>query len=461
MPERTDKPLSGSSSMANWTRVQIVALVLLTLVNLSNYLDRGVLAILQEPIKHDLHLQDWQLGLIGGPAFAVFYSVAGIPTARLADRIDRSRVLSIALAMWSLATALCGAAGGFVQLALARLGVGAGEGACSPVSHSLISDLFAPRQRGMALAILTTSIPIGHMMAPLIGAIAATALGWRMAFVAIGVPGIILAIVFRLMVDEPRHATRSANAPPAPATRFIDDLKLLAANPAFVWLFLATCFMGMAVTAVNVFTASFFLRTFHLSLGQAGLVIALGMGAAGFVGTFIGGWLADRFAGRFGRSYPLVVALAAALASVFFFASFNMTTLGAAFVFLLLANVASEMKNGPNYAAVQNMSPPHMRTTAAAIIMIAVVVIGGGLGPLLVGIVSDHAAARAFPTAFGIYAQACPGGRPAGASPLIAVCADAAAAGLRVGMIVPCAAYLIAAPLFIISARAIRDPLVY
>jgi predicted MFS family arabinose efflux permease len=445
-----------------WTMMQVYVLLLLTLVNVSNYLDRGVLSILQEPIKHDLRLADWQLGVIGGPAFAIFYSVAGIPAARFAERLNRISILSVALGLWSVMTALCGATSSFLQLTLARLGVGAGEGACSPISHSLVSDTFQPRQRGMALAILTVSIPVAHLMAPLIGAVAASAYGWRAAFVMIGLPGVVLAILLRLTVKEPRHDAANKLASRERPGRFLDDIGLLARNKAFVWLFVATTFMGQAVTAVNVFTASYFVRTFHLTLTQAGALVAVGVGVAGLIGTFVGGYLADRFAGEYGRSYPIIVGVAAGLAGVLFLITFNMNVLAVAFPFLLLANFSSEMKNGPNYAAVQNLAPPHMRTTAAAIIMIAVVVLGGGTGPWLVGIVSDYGAAHAFPAALGHFAAICPGGKPVAGAPvaLAQACGLASAAGLRLGMLVPCIAYLLAAPCYVYCGLSIREKLV-
>jgi predicted MFS family arabinose efflux permease len=452
---------TAGDTQLRWTMAQIYILALLTLVNVANYLDRGVISILQEPMKHDLRLADWQLGVIGGPAFAIFYSVAGIPTARFAERLNRVTILSIALTLWSGMTALCGVVSNFSQLLLARLGVGAGEGACSPVSHSLVADTFGPRQRGMALAVLTTSIPCAHLMAPLIGAIAATAFGWRAAFIIVGLPGVVLAIVLRLTVKEPRHDRNNAIASHAPAGRFLDDLKLLLRNKAFVWLFIATTFMGQAVTSVNVFTASYFVRTFHLTIAQAGALIAVGVGLAGFAGTFVGGFFADRFAGEYGRSYLYVTGAAAGLAGIFFLVTFHLDSLPLAMPFLLAANLSSEMKNGPNYAAVQNLSPPHMRTTAAAIIMIAVVVLGGGIGPWLVGVVSDHGAAGHFPAALGHFAAMCPGGKPAagGSAQLAAACADASAAGIRLGMLVPCVTYLLAAPCYFYSGRSIREKL--
>ncbi len=446
-----------------WTPLQIWVLFLLVLVNISNYLDRGVLAILQEPIKQDLLLADWQLGLISGPAFALLYSISGIPAARIADKLNRVTVLSIAITVWSGMTALCGAASSFAQLALARIGVGAGEGACTPVSHSLVSDHFPPRQRGMALSVLTTSIPIAQLMAPLIGGVVAMQYGWRTAFVVVGLPGILVAVLLRLTLRDPRHdmtntlVTRKTQG----SGKFLDDIKLLTANRSFVWLWFGATFLGQAVGATNVFTASYFLRQYDLTLAQVGAMMAAGLGAAGLIGTFMGGWLADRYAGEYGRSYPIMCAVAATGAGLMFAVVFTSPSWQVALGFLLLANIMGDMKNGPVYAAVQNMSPPHMRSTATAVILIGVIALGTGMGPMIVGLVSDSVAASSFAQSLGDYGMACPGGKPlpAASAEMGLACAQASAAGMRAGLLAACLAYAAAAPCFLMAARTIREPL--
>ena len=442
-----------------WSRTQIYVLILLILLNISNYLDRGVIAILQEPIKHDLKLQDWQLGMISGPAFALLYSIAGIPVARIADRANRITVLSIALAIWSGLTAVCGLATSFGHLVMARLGVGAAEGACTPTSHSLVADLFPPKQRGLALSLLTTSIPLAQLMAPLIGGVIATVYGWRIAFVAVGLPGIVLAILLWLTVKEPREA-RGAAAPVRPGKFFV-DMRRLFTNRAFLWLFVASAFMSMSITGTNLFTASYFLRQYHLTLAQVGAVMAAGLGVSGLVGTFIGGHFADRFAGTYGRSYPWMCGIGAALASAFFVIVFTRDNWQWAVAFLLLANVCTDFKNGPNYAAAQNMAPPDIRATTSAVLMVAVIAIGATIGPLIVGIISDIAGAYAFPDALGSFAATCPGGKPlpGATADMAQACASASAAGLRTAMLAPCTTYLIAAGFFFLSGRAVREPL--
>ena len=461
VPEVAPTPARAANS--RWTGMQVWVLILLVLVNISNYLDRGVIAILQEPIKADLKLADWQLGMISGPAFAILYSFVGIPAARIADKANRITLLAIALTVWSGMTALCGMAGNYLHLVLARLGVGAGEGACTPVSHSLVSDTFPPQQRGIALAILTTSIPIAQLFAPLIGGVIAMQYGWRTAFFVVGLPGIVVAILLRLTLREPRHdpnnrlVTRSHSG----SGRFFDDMRILFANRAFVWLWFGATFLGQAIGATNVFTASYFLRQYHLTLAQVGAVTAVGLGVAGLVGTFLGGYLADRYAGVYGRSYPLICMVAAVGAGLMFLVTFTRPDWQSAVAFLLLANIMNDLKNGPIYAAVQNLAPGHMRSTATAVIMVGVIVLGTGLGPLLVGVVSDFVARGHFADAYGPYLATCPGGRPlpGAAAMLVSACGEASAAGLRAGLLAACATYALAAPCFLMAALKIREPL--
>lgn len=441
-----------------WTPTQIYILLLLMLLNMSNYLDRGIIAILQEPIKQDLQLADWQLGMISGPAFAILYSVAGVPIARIADRSNRITLLTIALSIWSGLTALCGAATGFVYLVLARIGVGAAEGACTPTSHSLIADVFPPRQRGLALSILTTSIPVAQLFAPLIGGVIAMQYGWRVAFVVVGLPGLLLAALLWLTVKEPRHAA------PAQAPRvstFWGDIRTLFAKRSFRWLFLASVFMGMSITSTNAFTASYFLRQYNLSLTQVGAVMAAGLGVAGLAGTFLGGWLADRFAGVYGRSYPWTCTAAAGLASVFFLIVFSLDDWRIAVPFLLLANISTDMKNGPNTAIAQNIAPPGMRSITSAVMMMGAIGVGTTFGPLMIGAISDLAAARLFPEMLGSFHALCPGGKAAkgSAEALVQACSAASAGGLRSALMIPCVTYLLSAASFFVCGRVIDEPL--
>src|SRR5690606_2417745 len=309
-PQRSEHPmndstitgrLSGEMVRRGWTGRQISVLMTLILVNVFNVLDRGILAILQQPIKEDLLLSDWQLGILSGPAFAALYAVSGVPIARLADRGNRSLILAIAVSVWSMMTALCGVAQSYFHLLICRLGVGAGEGACTPTTHALISSHFSARQRGLAMAVLTTSIPIAQMMAPLLGGYATAVWGWRTAFLIAGLPGILVAGLVLVVLRERPNEESGASA--KTSTSYWTNVKALLGHRPYLFLCLASVFMGQALSTTNAFSASFFMRQHGFSVEQAGWVTAAGLGIAGFLGTMIGGVLADRFAGRHGRSY--------------------------------------------------------------------------------------------------------------------------------------------------------------
>jgi len=440
-----------------WRPFQIYALALLTLVTTFNYFDRSILGILQEPIKAEMRLSDWQLGLLSGPAFALFYSFVGVPVARIAERVHRGKLLAIALAIWSGMTAVCGLAQNYVHLVLGRMGVGMGEGACSPSAHSLLSEYFAPRQRALAMSVLSTSIPIAGFTAPLIAGAIAQDHGWRIAFIVCGLPGVAVGLLLWLTLKDPR--TSEAAAPGAPARpTFLADIKWLATTPAFVFLFLGSAFMGMALGGTNVFSASYLLREFGLTLKTAGIVMALGLGVAGLLGTFIGGYMADRFAGDRGRAYVLVPGIGAGLAAVFFLIAFTRESWPVAAAFLIIANVCTDLKNGPNYAVVQNLVPPHMRATGSAVLLFGVTVVGTASGPVIVGGLSDIFAAADFPSAQGTFASGCPGGRAAaGAAPeTAAACTAASAAGIKAGLMIASSIYVLAMGCFFLSARTIR-----
>jgi predicted MFS family arabinose efflux permease len=386
----------------------------------------------------------------------VFYSLAGVPVARLAERSNRIAILGIVLTIWSTMTALCGAAAQFVHLLLARIGVGAAEGSCSPITHALIADTFRPQQRGMALSLLTTSSPIAQLIAPLLGGYVAMIWGWRVAFVMIGLPGVVLAAILWHTVREPREQNPRLAQRLQPG-RFLADLRLLLGNRAYLWLVIATIFMGQGLISTSTFTASYFLRQYDLTLAEVGMISAAGLGGAALLGTFAGGFLADRFAGDYGRSYPTVCGIGAAGAAVFYLVTFTRDSWPVAVVFLLLANFCTDLKNGPNVAAAQNMAPDHLRATASAIMMVGAVVLGGGIGPLIVGLLSDLVAAQLFPMELGQFHLTCPGGRAPIDAPaaLAGACRAASAAGLRAGLMWPCAMLVIAACAFVRSGRLI------
>jgi predicted MFS family arabinose efflux permease len=435
-----------------WSGRQLWTLLLLFLVLTSNYIDRALLGILQEAVKADLGFSDTQLGLVSGPAFALFYALAGLPTARFAEGRNRARVLSGLIAIWSGMTMLCGLALNFVQLALSRAGVALGEGGCVPISHALMAERFAFRQRGRAMSVLASSSAVAAIIGPLLGAAVAEAYGWRAAFLCVGLPGLALALLVYLTL-----APQAAGAPdPAGPRRHAlrHDIATLFRNRAFVGIFVGSAFLATANAGITFFAAPYLLRTYDLSLTEVSTIYAVAIGGAGFCGTFLSGYLADRWAGERGRSFVLIPAAGAAIASVTLITAFTRDTWWVAAVLLLFGHVALDCKS-PSMAAVQNISPPHMRATSAAVLMLAVTAFGTGLGPLFVGAISDLVAARSFPATLGAFTELC---RPGVESEYPAACRTALATGVRGGLVIVCSLLLAASAGMYYASRHIDRP---
>ena len=449
--------IQAPAKPAAWRPYQMYVLGVLLLVTVFNYLDRGILAVLQEPIKHELGLSDWELGLLSGPFFSLFFSVAGIPVARLAERRNRAALLSLAVGFWSMMTAACGATVGFMQLALCRIGVGAGEGGCIPTSHALLSEYFDAKQRGMVMSFVSTAPSLAGIITPLVGGFVAHEYGWRAAFFIVGLPGLLVSLLVWFTLKDPRAALAPGQKPPN--VSFWTDARWLFANRAFLYLFLAASLIGMGVSGLGAFRISFLVRSLGMNLVQAGALWA-SAGTFGVVGSFLGGYLADRFADDRGRSYALVPALGSGLCFVFYVIGFTQTNIAIVGPAFMLATLAYSLKNGPMYAAVQNVVPSRMRATGAAVFMFAATVVGGAIGPMMGGGISDLAAGQVFNHAASTFAQACPGGRaPHGAAAdLAAACAAASADGLRYAMVVVSCMFAIATWLMILCARHIRPP---
>ncbi|MBP6701835.1 MAG: MFS transporter, partial [Halioglobus sp.] len=274
------------------------ALVILTIVYSFNFIDRQLLAILQESVKADLGLSDSQLGLLTGFAFAVFYVTAGIPIARWADRANRRDIVALSLFLWSFMTAISGFVQNYTQLLLARIGVGVGEAGGSPPSHSMISDIFPPTERATALGFYSMGVSIGILFGFLAGGWLNEYFGWRVAFVVVGAPGILLAIILRMTLAEPvrgLNEQRMVSNVPVP---LLQVLALLWSRRAFRHMAFAAALNAFAGYSTSNWTASFMIRSHGMSTGELGTWLALTIGLGGAIGVFCGGLLADRLARR-------------------------------------------------------------------------------------------------------------------------------------------------------------------
>lgn len=361
-----------------------VVLAMLLLVYTFNFLDRQILGILAVPIKADLGLTDAEFGAIGGLAFALLYSILGVPLAYLADRTSRSAVIAGSLAVWSAFTALCGTATGYWHLFLYRLGVGVGEAGGVAPSYALIADYFPPEKRARALAIYSLGIPVGLAGGTLLGAYIAALVDWRTAFIVMGVAGIVLAPIFKYMVrDLPRPATA------AKATSVSAVFPILAKKPAFWLMAFAASFSSLCGYGLALWTPSILMRSFGFDLITTGQFMGSILLVGGVAGVFAGGWFADRLGGNDRGWYAKLPAIAWAITVPTFAFGLLSPSSTMAWVLLLIPNALNILWLGPVTTAVQHLVPREMRATASASFLLINNLIGLGVGPLLMGALSD------------------------------------------------------------------------
>lgn len=382
------------------------AMGLLLLIYVMNFVDRQVINILAEPIKRELHLLDWQLGAMSGFAFALFYTVLGLPIARMAEHGRRPYIIGVALAVWSAFTALSGLAQNFVHLLLARVGVGVGEAGCTPPAHSLITDYVPKEKRASALAFYAMGTPLGSLVGLGLGGVIADAYGWRAAFLVCGLPGVVLAIIVALTLVEPRlrqtaDELKARAAALRDAKPFRDALATLRKKRTFWLVSFAAAIKAFIGYGQAPFAASFFYRNhaeetaqlaaqFGLqSGGFLGLALGLMAGIGGAIGAFLGGVIADRFGARDWRAYVSVPAVASVLIIPIYLSGILSSSATFALGCLFFGSILGALWYGPVYATAQTIVKPHMRATSSAVLLFIINLIGLGLGPLVVGAMSD------------------------------------------------------------------------
>jgi len=383
----------------------MLILVLLTLSYTVSFMDRTALGVLQERLKYDLGLSDWQLGMMSGPAFALLYAISGLPLARLAERLHRGRILAACLVIWSAMTMACGLARSFAELFLARMGVGIGEAGGNPVAHSLIADTFPPARRARAIAIYSLGAPVGAFLgAALVGQLAQS-YSWRTVFFLLGPPGIVLALLVLWLLPEVKRTRGAVPADPGPS--FVEVLRELIAQPAFRHLSAGAALVVLVGYGVASFIAPFLLRQHHLPIAQVGLLAGLVNGLAAGVGTLAGGQLGDRLARRDRRWLVLIPALAAATGMPLLMVGWLSPGMTLALAGLLFGTLCIYGYIAPAFAAVYDLSPPQSRATSTAVFYLIINLVGTGLGPPLIGFLSDalakqHYRASQAATAFEI-----------------------------------------------------------
>jgi MFS family permease len=372
--------------------VKRYTLGVLVVVYTFNFIDRQILSILIEPIKADLDVSDFGMGLLSGTAFAIFYATLGMPLALIADRWNRRNLIGLSLAIWSGMTALSGLAMNFWQLAVARIGVGIGEAGCSPSAHSMLADLYPAKERATALGIYSLGIPIGIMFGLFAGGAIADAFGWRMAFFIVGIPGLVLSAVVFLTVKEPPrgHADGHDGSPAAEGhPSILQVFRFLLARRAFVHMAVGgglTAFVGYGLVT---WAPTFFVRSHGMSLTEAGFWLGLVLGVPGGAGIVAGGWLSDRYGAGDARWYLWVVAVALAVVVPIGAVALLVPEWWLSLLLLCLPVMLGNFYQGTTFAQTQGLAPVHMRAVAAAILLFLLNFIGFVFGPPAVGILSD------------------------------------------------------------------------
>ncbi|MEM7097452.1 MAG: MFS transporter [Pseudomonadota bacterium] len=371
-------------------RQRSYTLFLLVIVFTSSHVDRQIVAILQEPIKAEFGVSDTELGLLTGVMFALFYATLGMPMAMWADRHNRRNLITFSITLWSAMTALCGAAVQFWQLLLARIGVGVGEAGSNPPSHSMIADLYRPEERGTAMAIFSLGVNFGIMLGYLIGGWVNEWIGWRWAFVVAGVPGLIIALMVRYGMTEPPRGYADGITEKPPAPPFWNVVKTMLKTSTVRHVVMGNTLLSFAGYAAIAWAPVYFQRVHGFSTGETGTLLALAIGLGGGIGTFFGGYLADKWSkyGEGWRSWVVAGSLVIYVPCGYFgYVADDSTT---AMLWFLAPAVFGGVYLGTNAAILQSQIPLQMRSVGAAVNLFILNIIGLGLGPLTVGIISDY-----------------------------------------------------------------------
>ncbi|MGF6654536.1 putative MFS family arabinose efflux permease [Paraburkholderia youngii] len=425
-------------------------LFLLVLIYASSMTDRILVAIVGPVLKREMGLSDFQLGLLSGLAFSIFYATLGIPIGRLAERYNRKLMISVSIVAWSLMTMLCGTAGSFASMMVYRLGVGIGEAGSTPTSHSLLSDQFPPSKRATVYGIYALGPAVGVFIGAFGGGTIAHLYGWRMAFYAFGFPGIILGLIAYFTLREPKRGNfDSIESKHVPALKEV--LAAFVREKPFWQMSLGIVTTSISIYGTFMFQSIYMGRTFGLNMQQAGLTLAIVNGVGAFVGGLIGGYGSDWMAKRDRRWYGWIPAVGSLLGIPFTIISFTSMNFAVSTVAMFLMATSLNVWNGPSFSVIHSRLEPRMRATASALVFLLMNLVGQGLGPAWVGWMSDRFAANIF-TGSGDYAAACK-------APIVdavaASCHVAGTQGLRYAMIAPIIMVAIATWSFFAAARSI------
>ncbi len=374
--------------------VKWVTLCILTAVYAFSYIDRQLLLILAEPIKKELGLSDTQIGLLGGFSFALLYTVAGLPIAWLADRSNRVRIVAAACALWSLFSTACGLAGNFAQLAVARMGVGIGEAGGTAPSMSILSDAFPPSQRGRTAALYFLGSPFGVFAGTAAGAALAEAYGWRTAFVALSLPGLLLAALILLILKEPVRGLMDPEGPSEKSSlTMLQTLRLVFGNRVVLLISLSSGATAFVAHGFNAWLPAFLMREKGMTLGDISAYFSVVASGSVVLGMVVSAFVVDRFGARDQRAYAAIPAVGLIIALPFLVGAVVAEDWRLALGLLIVPMAAMAAQVPPAVALVQNRVASAQRASASAGFLLVLNLLGLGCGPVFVGMVSDHALA--------------------------------------------------------------------
>jgi MFS family permease len=388
-------------------RYALYAVILLTVINVVASIDQRVINVLAETIRNELHLRDWQIGMMSGLAFAMFYAALGFPIARLADRGNRPAVIVSSLVVWSAFTALSSRALNFTQLFLCRVGVGVGEAGCNPPSQSLIADYAPQPRRASSLAIWSSGVPLGALLGFALGGLVADRFGWRTAFLVAGTPGLVLALIAAFTLKETRSRLRADVAAAKANQPSLPELARVLRTKRTYWMLLLNTAVKMINTyGLQAFVVSFFMRAHtasvhHLaasvglkSTGFLGVTVGLISGVCGAASIYLGGFIADRAAKKDIRNTMLAPAYGGLLAMPLTFVALYAHDVGLALGLLSVAYLLNGFGYGPVNSVMQGIVPSNMRAMSTSVALFLEILIGQAAGPVMVGLLSDFLASH-------------------------------------------------------------------
>lgn len=446
MSTRSTLDLMQSRKYRSWV------LLLLVVVAMFGFVDRQIIGALGQPIKNELGISDTQLGLLGGMAFAVLNAVLSIPIARLAERYNRVVIYGIGILLWSAATISCGLAAGFVMLLISRVCVGVGEASQSAVA-SLVADYYPPTRRVATASILTLAVPAGALLGSAGGGYIAEHADWRLAFIIVGAPGVLLGILLLTTIREPLRGYY--DPPPAQAAYvppFSAVLRRIWTRRAFLHMAVGSTMASAGGFGINLFLASYYYRRFGLDFVQSGILSGIISAIPGMISMFIGGMIANRLGRRDPRYYAWTPAIGALLTAPLYIISLLQGHWFAATAMLMVTGLFQYVYLPTSMGVYANVMEPRMRATATALVGICTNLVGAGAGPLVVGMLSDALARRAY---VGNFDLVCVGKRAAETAP-DGRCGVASAFGLQWAMILVALIYLWACVHFLLAARTLR-----